>query len=148
MPAFMRKMNAIVRCGNTYRTERLQTDELGGHHHSFVLAICKHPGLSQDQLARRLCFNKSTVARALTHLEEHGFVTRTPSASDRRVLLVYPTEKMLAVYPEIKAIAREWNCLLSEGIEPEHIALFMDVLDRMDARAKQLTQTDEEEGKP
>ena len=138
MHLFMRKLNTIVRCGSIYRAEQLQNEELGGHYHSFVLAISKNPGLSQDQLAQRLCFNKSTVARSLAHLEAHGYVTRTSSASDRRVTVVYPTDKMLAVYPSSREIAVEWNRLLAEGIEEEHIKIFMSVLDRMDVRAKEL----------
>lgn len=139
MPAIMRKMNVITRCGGQYRTERLKNDELGARHHSFVLAICNHPGMSQDQLAHHLCLNKSTVARGLNYLEEKGYVTRTPSETDRRVLLVDPTEKMQEVYPEVRRITREWNERLSEGIDADELALFFDVLGRMEKRAKELT---------
>ena len=140
MPAIMRKMNVITRCGGQYRTERLKNDELGAPHHSFVLAVCSSPGLSQDGLARHLCLNKSTVARVLNYLEEKGYVTRTPSEKDRRVLLVEPTEKMQAVYPEVRRITMEWNDALAEAIPPEEMALFFDVLGRMEQRAKQLIE--------
>ena len=139
MPAIMRKMNVIARCGGQYRTAQLKNDELGSRHHSFVLAICNHPGMSQDQLAHHLCLNKSTVTRALNHLEEKGYVTRTPSETDRRVLLVNPTEKMQAVYPEVRRITGEWNERLSEGVNADELALFFDILGRMEKRAKELT---------
>ena len=139
MPAIMRKMNVITRCGGQYRTAQLKNDELGSQHHSIVLAVCNHPGFSQDQLARHLCLNKSTVARGLNHVEEKGYVTRTPSESDRRVLLVHPTEKMLAVFPEVQRITREWNERLSEEIAPDELALFFDILGRMEKRAKELS---------
>ena len=139
MPAIMRKMNVITRCGGQYRTARLKNDELGSQHHSIVLAVCNHPGLSQDQLARHLCLNKSTVARALNYLEEKGYVTRTPSESDRRVLLVEPTEKMQAAYPEVRQFTRDWNEQLAEGINADELALFFDILERMERRAKELT---------
>lgn len=140
MPAIMRKINVITRCGGQYRTEQLGNDELGAPHHSFVLAVCNHPGMSQDRLAKHLCLNKSTVARVLNYLEEKGYVTRTASETDRRVLLVEPTEKMRAVYPEVRRITAEWNARLSEEIAPDELALFFDVLGRMEARAKELIE--------
>ena len=138
MPAIMRKMNVITRCSGQYRTERLGNGELGAPHHSFVLAVCNHPGMSQDALARHLCLNKSTVARVLNYLEEKGYVTRMLDEKDRRVLLVEPTEKMREAYPELRRITMEWNERLAEEISPDELALFFDVLERMETRAKEL----------
>ena len=63
MPTIMKQMNAISRAQSVFRGEALNNGELGGCHHSFVLAICYNPGMSQEQLARHICLNKSTVAR-------------------------------------------------------------------------------------
>ena len=86
-------MGQINRCGGMYRTARLPENAPPPFHHNFITAICAHPGYSQDQLSRLLCLNKSTITRRLTYLEENGFVTRRPSDVDKRVMLVYPTEK-------------------------------------------------------
>lgn len=141
MPAIMRKMNVISRCGGLYRTEKLPNTELGACHHSFVLCICNHPGMSQEQIARHLCLNKSTVARSLSHLEKYGYVTRAVSDTDKRVTQVFPTEKMLESFPKVRAITREWNELLSQDLSEEEMTLFWDILNRMEARAKELTET-------
>lgn len=147
MPAILGKMNRISRCAGLYRTEKLQNDELTSRHHSFVLAICHHPGMSQDQIARHLCLNKSTVTRALNQLEIKGYVLRMPSKTDKRVTLVYPTEKMLEIFPKVRAISTEWNEQLAEGISPDEFDLFWSVLVRMETRAKELTGiTDTEVG--
>ena len=146
MPAIMGKMNRVTRCAGIYRTERLQNPELTARHHSMVLAITSTPGMSQDQIARRLCLNKSTVARTLTQLETNGYVTRKICETDKRITLVYPTEKMLAVYPAVREITNEWNAKLAEGIPQEEMELFLSVLNRMEARAKELTGHGEQGG--
>ena len=88
----------------------------------------------------RLCLNKSTVARALNHLEDKGYVPRTPSESDRRVLLVEPTEKMQAAYPEVRQITRDWNEQLAEGINADELALFFDILSHISAGSPEGTE--------
>ena len=118
--------------------------EMKGHY-AFVFAICRAPGRSQEELARELCVNKSTVARALNHLEGAGYVTRVAAPSDKRQLTVYPTEKMTAVLPRVKEASSEWMRLLSEGISEEELAVFDSVLERMQTRAAELVAEMEEE---
>ena len=85
MPTIMRQINVISRCEGLYRTDKLRGAELGACHHSYVLAVCRTPGISQEELARSICINKSNVTRHLAYLEEHGYVERRQSESDRRV---------------------------------------------------------------
>lgn len=135
MATLMRRINVISRCAITYKSEKL-TGEISGCHHPFVLCISRTPGLSQDAIARELCLNKSTVARTLSYLEEHGFVAREADAADKRVLRVYPTDKMLEALPRVREISREWNSLIAEGISEEEFKLFSSVLEKIEARAR------------
>ena len=133
----MRRINVISRCAVNYKSEHL-SGEISGCHHPFVLYLTRNPGVSQDAIARGLCLNKSTVARSLSYLEEHGYVRREADADDKRVLRVYPTEKMLETYPEVKRLADEWNALLSEGISEEEFSSFCSVLEKIEARAREI----------
>ena len=137
MPSLMRRINVISRCSVMYKSERL-VGELSGCHHPFVMWISRNPGMSQEEIARCICLNKSTVARTLSYLEEHGFVTREADKEDKRILRVYPTDKMTEAYPALKAIAAEWNALISEGISEEDMAVFNAVLEKIEARAKEI----------
>lgn len=136
MPTIMKTLNRISRCQSLFRNERLQHDGILSCHHTFVLVICRNPGSSQDELAREICINKSTVTRTLNYLEEKGYITRRADSEDKRRILVYPTEKMLAVLPEVRAIAREWNELISKDIPEDELSVFYSVLSRMELSAK------------
>ncbi len=144
MLPFMKMLNNISRSQSVFRSERLKADGICAAHHTFVLAICRQPGRSQEELAKEICLNKSTVARALTHLEEKGYIRRETNSEDKRSSLVYPTEKMLALLPQVRALTAEWNSLISEGISEEDLAVFHSVLSRMERRAKNLTSNREE----
>ena len=87
-----------------YRTERLANTELGACHFPYILTLARNPGITQDTLAKMVYINKSNVTRALLYLEQHGFVERKQSETDRRVLLVYPTQKAMDILPEIRRI--------------------------------------------
>ncbi len=144
MSKFMKMLNNISRSQAIYRHSRISAKDLQSGHYAFVLAICREPGRSQEELARELCVNKSTVARNLNCLEEKGYISRTPLPNDKRQFSVYPTEKMLTVYPEIKKVSLEWITLLSEKIPKEELDIFDSVLERMQARAREIIQNQEE----
>ena len=140
MATIMRKMNVISRCESIYRTQE-SSDLLAGIYHSYVFAICNNPGLSQDKLAKHLCINKSSVTRHLSCLERDGYVERVSSKEDKRETLVYPTQKMLDILPEVTSITKEWNSLVAEGISDEELELFHKILDRMLEKSIEIVYT-------
>ena len=144
MAKFMKILNNISRSQALFRRHRVSADDLQSGHYAFALAISREPGRSQEELARELCINKSTVARNLNCLEEKGYISRTPLPNDKRQFSVYPTEKMLAVLPEVRKASEEWMTLLSEGIPEEELRVFDSVLERMQNRAREIIEKQEE----
>ena len=144
MSKFMKMMNNISRSQAVYRHSKISAEDLQAGHYAFALAICREPGRSQEELARELCINKSTVARNLCYLEDRGYIKRVSLPNDKRQFSVHPTEKMLAVLPEIKQASGEWMKLLSEGIPEKDLAIFDSVLERMQARAREIIALQEE----
>ena len=145
MPKFMKTLNNISRSQSVFRTAKLKADGICAAHHTFVLAICNHPGSSQEELAREICLNKSTVARTLSHLEEKGYVRREANSEDKRSILVYPTEKMLEILPQVRSITKEFNSLISAEIPKEELDIFFSVISRMEEKAKSIAANQENE---
>ena len=140
----MKMLNNISRSQAVYRHARISAEDLQSGHYAFALAICREPGHSQEEIARELCLNKSTVARNLNYLEEKGYILRNPLPNDKRQFSVHPTEKMLAVLPEIRDASREWMTLLSEGVAQEDLDIFNSVLEHMENRAREIIENQEE----
>ena len=140
MSKFMKLLNNISRSQAVYRRSKIHADDLQSCHYAYVLSICRAAGRSQEELARELCVNKSTVARNLNLLEDQGYIERRPLPNDKRQFSVYPTEKMLAILPEVRAVSGEWMTLLSEGIPEAELEVFNSVLERMEDRARKLTE--------
>ncbi len=143
MIRFMKKLNNISRSQAIYRSGRISAKDLQSGHYAFALAICRAPGRSQEELARELCLNKSTIARNINYLEEKGYITRSPLPHNRRQFSVFPTEKMLQILPEIRQASQEWTALLSQDIPQEELEIFHSVLERMQLRAQQIIEEQE-----
>jgi len=137
MATIMRKMNIISRCESIYRAEQ-SSEHLPGIYHSYIFAICKNPGITQEGLAKHLCKNKSNVTRHVTFLETNGFIERKISEKDKREMLVYPTQKMLDLLPEVREITMEWNSLIAEDIEENDLKIFHSVLDKMLEKSREI----------
>ena len=133
---FMKQLGELWRCANLYRTAQYAALGIGSYQDSYLLHICREPGIPQDRLAEVIYVNKSNVARQLASLEEKGFITRTPDPQDRRSLLVYPTQKATDALPSIHKVHRAWNEMVLEGFGEEERRLVADFARRLSENAK------------
>lgn len=138
MSKLMHSINIVSRCAAIYRADALRDTELSACHTSYILTVCRNPGISQDQLAKNICINRSNVTRQLAYLEEHGFVERRQSESDRRVLLVYPTEKAENVLPTVRKVLEDWSGAVTGDFSADELEQFEDMLERLSVKAKEL----------
>ena len=135
MSQIIRDITETARCGAQYRADQLCSMGLKGCHASYLTQICAEPGISQDGLARRICINKSNAARQAAVLEEEGFITRRPSASDKRVLELYPTEKALEALPRIQEVLDHWDGCITADLTPGEKEQLAVLLSKMKTRA-------------
>ncbi len=142
MPSLTWELDAIARCATQYRTEMLAPLGLKSCHASYLLQICKNPGISQEQLARRIYFNKSSVARQLAVLEDAGFIRRTTSETDRRVTQLFPTDKAIALLPQIRQVLLDWEDLITQGLSPQEQTALREMLLKLKDLAARRVQPD------
>ena len=135
MTQIIRDMLEISRCGVQYRSDNLAQFGLKSIHASYLTEIASNPGISQDRLAKIICINKSNVARQVAVLEEDGFVRRVPSAADKRVMELYPTEKTLELLPRLNELLGCWENCITHDLTEEEKELLSTLLNKMKDRA-------------
>ena len=131
MSQIIRDITEIARCGAQYRADRLEPLDLKGCHASYLTEICAHPGISQDKLAKRICINKSNVARQAAILEEKGFLTRVPSPTDKRIMELHPTQKTLDLLPQLSGILKCWENCITSDLTPAELEQLAALLSKM-----------------
>lgn len=132
----MRYINTIARCANLYHDEALRSAGLSSYQSSYIPIVCSKPGITQDQIARELHVNRSSVTRQMTALEENGFITRRRSPDDRRAIEVYPTDKARAVLPAVREARKNWRSMLLEGMTDDEREALDELLARLADRAE------------
>ena len=130
MPTLNYYLNALGRCGAMFRGNRLQGTGVEPSDMPYLFRICRHPGQTQEALAKALYVHKCKVTRHVTRLEAQGYLTRIPDPEDRRALLVHPTEKALEVLPRLREVNAAWHAALTDGFTPEESEQFVELLSR------------------
>lgn len=135
MDALMKSVSRIHRCADAFRAAALPGKNLNSCQHIYIFHICHLPGISQEQLADKICVNKSSVTRQLTSLEKKGFILRRPDQNDRRILRAYPTKKAEETYPQVLDCMVRWNALLLEDFSEQERTALLSMLKRIAEKA-------------
>ncbi len=136
MSSLTRCISVIARCSALRRSQAFKNLGITGCQHTYILNICRNPGISQEQLANIIYIHKSNVARQVALLDKAGFLTRAPSSQDKRVMLIYPTEKAEAAYPVIMKALKEWHDYLIMDLSKEEQLLLEEMMNHVMYRAR------------
>ncbi len=145
MPAFMKAIGEVWRCANLYRIKAYESLNINSFQDTYLIQICNHPGITQEQLSKLIYVHKSNVARQMSSLEEKGFIYRTISKEDKRNLQVFPTQKAMDILPLILKVSEQWNQLLLQSLPKKEQQKFMDTLTFLATQAKTIVDHLEEE---
>lgn len=131
-----KQINTLARITILQRNQAFTDLGITGTQHSYILSVCRHPGITQDGLAKMLYVNKSNVARQVAQLCENGFLLRETSEMDKRAVKLYPTAKAEASYPIIQEVLRAWNTYLQNDLTDDETQTLMALMKRVVRRAK------------
>ncbi|MGN1061130.1 MAG: MarR family winged helix-turn-helix transcriptional regulator [Candidatus Coproplasma sp.] len=136
MDYLMKNISFIAQSTMTYRDEVFADKGITGAQVKYLLAVANQEGLSQDILAKKMMINKSNVARQLSALEKNGFIRREQSLEDRRIMLVYTTDKGKAIVPELREENRRWREIVCEGLTSDEKKELSALLEKIIANAR------------
>ncbi|KTD16234.1 MarR family winged helix-turn-helix transcriptional regulator [Legionella jordanis] len=111
--------------------ELLKPYQITHAYSSFLMELFRQEGLSQAEMSKRIGIEQPTAVRTLDRMERDGFIFRTPSPSDRRLYLIYPTEKALKVKIHMDACAQTLNELALQDFNEEEKKLFNQLIKRL-----------------
>lgn len=119
MERIQKYLNRVYRVSILDQSAAFADENLSGHQISYILQICRHPGLTHDELAKKILVNKSSVSRTVNRMVENGYIYRETDDRDRRSKLLYPTDKAKNIYPRVMEYLDGWNESLTGDLSPE-----------------------------
>lgn len=104
-----------------------------------VLAVISQAErIAARDVTRRTPMDKMAVSRAAASLEAKGLVARTVSETDRRVSMLSLSREGRRLFDRISALALDYEDALLAALGPEEAAAFRSVLEKLEARAREI----------
>lgn len=107
---------------------KLQKYSLCSCHRIFIKKICENPGITRDSLKKIVHVHPSNTTRAIDYLDEKGYIEKKTSEDDKRICMLYPTNKLKEIYYYITEIEEEWIKVITKGLEEDDINKYLKYL--------------------
>lgn len=131
-----RWISLLHRYGNVYINEHLKDYHLGAGQYQFLATLYQNEGLSQDEIANLLKMDKGTTARAITKLENEGYVERKIFSVDKRIKKLYLTEKAHTFESKLNSILLGWKNILTKDLSKEEEEYVLELLKKISLNAE------------
>ncbi|MFC8193958.1 MarR family winged helix-turn-helix transcriptional regulator [Streptomyces sp. NPDC060006] len=96
----------LARAHRAYAGVLLRKMDLHPGQELLLMQLLDREGQTQSELLESVGLDHSTVSKSLRRMQEAGLVVREPAEHDRRVMVVYLTEKGRAMSEPIAALWR------------------------------------------
>ena len=124
----VQKMGVVSRLAWEYAREKMDTDGLSNVQSKVCIAIYNDPGLSQDDVARVLGMDTSSIAKLIAKLMDGKYVTRQTNPQDRREYKLYLEERGETATLELVSYLNEFQERFITSIRPELLDELNEVL--------------------
>jgi DNA-binding MarR family transcriptional regulator len=126
-----RMASILHRIGQSHLGKKLEYYNIGAGQVAFMAELLLKDGISQDEVASNFRCDKATAARAIQHLERHGYVERRQSVDDGRVKKVFVTDKGREFQPTLFSLLEDWTETLFKGFSTEEREIVLRLLRRI-----------------
>ncbi|MEX1307999.1 MAG: MarR family winged helix-turn-helix transcriptional regulator [Eubacteriales bacterium] len=128
MAVTQRMLNAFLRC-------RLEGVDLSASQVIFLMHLYKQDGQSQEEINKKMQYDKGVIARMAAALEKNGYISRKNNPMDNRAYLLLLTQKAIDFLPTMVEILKEWNSVLVEGEDEETLIMLDRAMKRIADRS-------------
>lgn len=121
----------LHRQSEVFLSRRLANLGLSSNQFVYIMCLCEHPGISQEQLSHLLRIDKGSVAKSVHQLSDQGYIARTVSETDKRQYKLLPTEKATGVYEQLREIVLEYERYITRDLTPIETDILRSLLEKL-----------------
>lgn len=99
--------------------------------HDFFYVISLYEGITQKELSEWLYISKSTTAKAVKNLMDHGYVRKEKDREDNRYDRLYLTEKGKEISAQMQETFKEVVDITTRNLSPLEIKQTKELLKRI-----------------
>ena len=117
--------NTLARKLNSVWEKAFEVFNLPPSHAYLLRMILEFPGLTQQELAKEMRLNKSTITRFVLALEKKELVIRKESQDDQREKTIFPAKKAIVIHKQLDALGNELYATMCEAIGQKNLEDFV-----------------------
>lgn len=129
------KLNMLIKLGREFGHEQIRDAGFSDTEHAICTFLCFHDHVSQDMIANALLQDKTTVAKALSALENEGLVAREQDEQNRRRNVIRITQTGRDSVSASMDIYDTWFRDISVGLSEQEREIFDRAIGKMIERA-------------
>ena len=118
-------VSLLYRKQTTYINGQLKDVSLSSGLYPVLINAYKNEGISQEELAKKLHVNESTVTRNLDKLEKKGLIMKTP---EKRKKIINVTSKGGKIAQKVLDYDEKWDDMIKESLSDEEFKDFKKLL--------------------
>lgn len=126
-----RCISILDRLMKMYYDHGLADYEIGWGQQFYVEYIYDHPGVSAQEMVEYIRVDKATLTKVIKKLKEIGYIKIVRNENDKRIKLLYLTDKAVPAAKRIKEIHNSFYCALCFRIPPSEIGQAESTLKKM-----------------
>lgn len=126
-----RNISILYRNENNFVEFKLKKYNLNKVQAEVLLFLNHYDGSNLTEINEMFLFNKATITKIITHLEEHSYVNRVVSENDRREKGIYLTAKGRNILPSITEVLKGWEDILIDSISDSDVEKIRSILAKM-----------------
>ena len=118
-------ISVIYREHGKYINEKVKEEELSFGIYPILIHIYKNEGITQEEIAKSLHLNESTITRNLKKLEDKGFIKKIP---DKRKKRIETTPKGKKTVEKAIDYDEKWDEKIKKSLTDEEYNMFKETL--------------------
>ena len=130
----------LYRCNQKHFDKLLSKYEIGYTQLILLTQIYENEGISMNEFAVLGVFDKGTITKSVQRLEQLSYLRVENSENDKRLKLLYTTDKTQKIMPELYKMRQEWNSYLCSDISPIELEQYNQVQSKLIEKAKEYAQ--------
>lgn len=124
-------ISILDRLMKMYYEHGLADYEIGWGQQFYVEYLYDHPGASAQEMVECIRVDKATLTKVIKRLTEIGYVKVVRSEKDKRIKLLYLTDKAIPAAERIKEIHSSFYHTLCTNIPPSDIQQAKQTIEQM-----------------
>ena len=130
----------LYRCNQKHFDKLLSKYDIGYTQLILLTQIYESEGISMNELAVLGVFDKGTITKSVQRLEQLSYLRVENSENDKRLKLLYTTDKTQKIMPELYKMRQEWNSYLCSDISALELEQYNGVQAKLIEKAKEYAQ--------